>query len=331
MSCYKSSAPDPGVRQLSPGEVIALTTTELLAAFSGVQSRDLDALVSYSAQSRIIAAEIHAVGNNNTTAQFSGQEVPKKSVSNVLRIVTADGFESVSGVDSYHEGDFGVEHFLALQGAVAELATFRSIDPVAVTEQLSHCQPDLGDPVRASIDIALWDLLARKLRCPLYKLFGAKRDSVACYASLPFYATLAEYVDAVRFYGEFGFRCFKLHVWGSLSEDKRLIEHLEKSFAGSTFRFMIDLEEKYDFEEALELGESMHPDMFAWLEGPLPDEHLGQYRGLRERLAVPIVSDGCRLYSRAFVAQGIAEKAWDAGRFDATTVWRTFNGPRVAS
>ena len=51
-------------------------------------------------------------------------------VNNILRITTADGFEGISGVDSYHEGGFSEESLLELQSVAADLLALQSLDPV---------------------------------------------------------------------------------------------------------------------------------------------------------------------------------------------------------
>ena len=70
----------------------------------------------FSEDSRIVAIEIHAVGTESTTARYSGGSETWKEVNNILRITTADGFEGISGVDSYHLGEFSEAHLLELQG-----------------------------------------------------------------------------------------------------------------------------------------------------------------------------------------------------------------------
>jgi L-alanine-DL-glutamate epimerase-like enolase superfamily enzyme len=154
----------------------------------------------------------------------------------------------------------------------------------------------------------------------LRELLGAQRNSMASYASLPFYDSLADYVDAVHEYADLGYATFKFHVWGSLEEDLRLVKFLQQTFTGSGYRFMIDLEGKYQLEDAIRLGEQMNEGLFIWLEAPIGDEHLAQYGALRRRLAVQIIPDGHSHYSPGFIRQGIAAGSWDAGRFDATRV-----------
>ncbi|MFP6815493.1 MAG: mandelate racemase/muconate lactonizing enzyme family protein, partial [Pseudomonadales bacterium] len=239
---------------------------------------------------------------------------------NVLRITTGDGYEGISGVDSYHQGDFSDEHLLELHGVVNDLVALRSLDPVEVGRMLERTRPDLSDAVRSSIDIALWDLAARKADRPLYELLGEKRDSIEPYASLPFYDSLPEYVEAVNAYAKLGYTTFKFHVWGSIEEDLRLVELVQQTFADTPYRFMFDLEGAYDLEDALRVGEKMDEGLFLWFEAPIDDALLEQYAELRNRLDVQIIPAGYNIYSPEFIRQAIELGAWDAGRFDATTV-----------
>ena len=297
-----------------------MTAVELLAAFSGESAQNYGPFFQYSEEGRIVGVEIHAVGMDNTTARYSGQEDAWYEVNNILRITTADGFEGVSGVDTYYQGNFSDEHLLEMQGVAVDLVALQSLDPAKVSSMLDTMRPDLGDEVRASIDIALWDLAARKADRPLYELLGARRDSMESYASLPFYDSLPEYIEAVHEYAKLGFTAFKFHVWGSLEEDVRLVKLVQQTFAGSQYRFMIDLESMYDFEEAIRLGRQMDEGLFGWFEAPVDDELIGQYAELRKRLATQIIPAGYNIYSPEFIRQGIEAGSWDSGRFDATVV-----------
>ena len=297
-----------------------MNAIELLTAFSGNNATQYEPYFRFSEESRIVGVEIHAAGMESTTARYSGQEDAWYAVNNILRIKTADGFEGISGVDSYHKGGFSDEHLLEMQGVAADLVALRSLDPVKISSMLKRTRPDLSDEVRASIDIALWDLAARKADRPLYEMLGAKRDSIQTYASLPFYDSLPEYVEAVYQYAKLGYTTFKFHVWGSIEEDLRLVKSVQQEFAGSEYRFMIDLEGAYDLEDALRLGEKMDEGLFLWFEAPIDDELLDQYGALKEMLAVQIIPAGYNNYSKEFIRRGIETGAWDAGRFDATVV-----------
>jgi L-alanine-DL-glutamate epimerase-like enolase superfamily enzyme len=297
-----------------------MTAVELLKSYSGNSAEQYEPCFRFSESTRIISVDIYAVGTDSTTVRYSGLEEAKNEVNNILRITTADGFEGISGVDSFHDGGFSDEVLIELQNVARELGAVQTLDPVEVGTLLEQTRPDLSDMARSSVDIALWDLAARKAGCPLSEMLGAQRDSMAYYASLPFYDSLNEYVDAVHQYGKIGHAVFKFHVWGLIEKDIRLVEVLQQKFAGSDYRFMVDLEEKYDLNDALRLGEQMDNGMFVWLEAPLSDALLGQYAELSRKLTTQIVPDGYSYYSPEFVRKGIEAGSWGAGRFDATNV-----------
>ena len=293
---------------------------ELLTTFSGERAEQYEPFFQFSNEAKIVRVEIHAAGTDNTDARYnSGTEVWKQ-INNILRITTADGFEGISGVVSEHQGEFSDEHLLELQSVSDDLLALRSLDPVEVGTMLDRMRPDLSNASRANIDIALWDLAARRADRPLYELLGAKRDSIEPYASLPFYDSLPEYVEAVNKYAKLGYSTFKFHVWGQIEEDSKLVKLVQQTFKDSPYRFMIDLEGAYDFEDALRLGEEMDGRLFIWLEGPIDDELLEQYSELKTRLELPIIPAGYNIYSPEFIKQGIKTGSWDAGRFDATTI-----------
>jgi L-alanine-DL-glutamate epimerase-like enolase superfamily enzyme len=181
-------------------------------------------------------------------------------------------------------------------------------------------RPNLSDEARSSIDIALWDLAARKAGLPLHKLLGSQRDSIEPYASLPFYDSLPKYVAAVNEYAKLGFKTFKFHVWGQIEKDSLLVDVIKQTFADTPYRFMIDFENAYDFDGARKLGEMTDEELFIWFEAPIDDTLLEQYGELRSALAMSIIPAGYNNYSAEFIRQGIEKKAWDAGRFDITVV-----------
>ena len=298
----------------------SMNAIELLTAFSGKDAKQYEPYFRFSEDSRIVAVEIHAVGTESTTARYSGGSETWKQVNNILRITTADGFEGISGVDSYHLEEFSAEHLLELQGVADDLLALQSLDPVEVGSMLKRTRPDLSDASRSSIDIALWDLAARKADRPLYELLGAKRDSIVPYASLRFYDSLPEYIEAVNEYAKLGYMTFKFHVWGLIEEDSRLVQLVRQTFSDSPYRFMIDLEGAYGLEDALSLGGEMDERLFVWLEGPIDDELLEQYAELTSKLAVAIIPAGYNIYSPEFIRRGIETGSWDAGRFDVTEV-----------
>ncbi len=297
-----------------------MTAVELLTAFSGESAKRYEPCFRFSEQSRIVDVEIHAVGTESTTARYTDEPIAWKEVNNILRITTADGHEAISGVTTNDQGIFSDKHLTELQGVMPALLALQTLDPVEVGAILGRTRPDLSDKARSSIDIALWDLAARKAGLALCKLLGAKRRSIEPYASLPFIDSPGACIKAVEEYSRLGFRTFKFHAWGQLEKDSRLVDMIRQTFSGSPYRFIIDFEAAYDIDEALSLGRKMDQNLFVWLEGPIDDLQLEQYAELRRQLAVPIIPAGNSIYSAEFIRQGIEKRSWDAGRFDVTVI-----------
>jgi L-alanine-DL-glutamate epimerase-like enolase superfamily enzyme len=297
-----------------------MTAVDLLTAFSGEDAQQFEPAFRYSEQTRIISVEIHAVGTQSTTARYTDEPIAWKEVNNILRITTADGYEAISGVTTNDQSGFSDKHLIELQGVTADLPALQSLDPVAVGTILSRTRPDLSDKARSSIDIALWDLAARKAGLPLYEMLGAKRHSIEPYGSFPFYDSLPASIAAVEECAGLGFKAFKFHAWGEFEKDYELIDMIQQTFSGTPYRFMMDFEAAYTMGEALSLGRKMNQELFAWLEGPIDDADLEQYAELRRNLAVPIIPSGNKLYSAEFIRQGIENQSWDAGRFDVTVI-----------
>ncbi|MBQ08498.1 MAG: hypothetical protein CMD96_01775 [Gammaproteobacteria bacterium] len=297
-----------------------LNALELLTAFSGDRAKKFEQFFQFSNDNKIVDVQIYAVGTEDTSVQYSSKWGVWKQTNNILRIKTKDGYEGVSGVTSNNEGKFTDKHLLELESIASVLLDLESLDPLEVQKIIKTHRPNLSDESLSSIDIALWDLAARKASIPLYKLLGGERDSIQAYASLPFYDSLPAYIKAVNDYSKLGLLTFKFHAWGLIEEDSKLINLIQKEFAETRYKFMLDLEGEYDFDEALKLGQIMDENLFIWLEAPIDESLLEQYRDLRSRIKIPITADGFNMYSSDFIKQGIEIGSWDAGRFDATTI-----------
>ena len=293
---------------------------ELLTAYTGANAKQYEQHFKYSEQAKIIGVEIHAFGNEDTTAKYTDEPLPYREVNNILKITTADGFEAISGVDIYDVTGFSDKHLQELKSISADLMALQTLDPVEVMVILSENHPSLSNEALASVDIALWDLAARKAGLPLHRLLGSKRNSIKPYASLRYYDTLPEYIAAVKEYAKLGFDIFKFHVWGKFEKDAKLIEMVEQEFADTPYKFLIDFESTYDLEEALKLGRMTNENLFIAYEALIDDTLLEQSAVLTKELNMTIIPAGYNVYSAEYIREGIEKKSWDAGRFDITVV-----------
>ncbi len=132
----------------------------------------------------------------------------------------------------------------------------------------------------SGFDLALWDLLGRRLRAPVVQLLGgAAHDGLPAYASLPplrdVEVALSETARAI----EAGLTAVKLH---ELSID--YVEALRDCF-GCDLRIMVDVNGHFDPIEAIALGRRLAAHDIVWYEEPV--------RPMRDHVALKRVRDAC--------------------------------------
>lgn len=136
----------------------------------------------------------------------------------------------------------------------------------------------------AAIDIALWDLKARRLGVPLWTLLGGFDPRVPCYAGgidlwFPLDRLLAQTDDNLKR----GFRAIKMKVGRpKLSEDLARVSAM-RAHLGDDFPLMVDANMRWSADEAVRAARAMQAFQPVWLEEPtIPDDVLGHARVVRE-------------------------------------------------
>ena len=136
----------------------------------------------------------------------------------------------------------------------------------------------------SAVDMALWDLKARRQSQPLWKLLGGFSDRVPCYAGgidldLPLPQLLAQTDRNLAR----GFRAIKMKVGRKrLSEDVERVAAMRKHLGGD-FPLMVDANMKWTVDEAIRAARAFAPFDLTWLEEPIsPDDVAGHARVVRE-------------------------------------------------
>ncbi len=160
----------------------------------------------------------------------------------------------------------------------------------------------------AGIDIALWDLLARKFKVPLYQLLGGKvRDKVKVYAWIGGDRPRDVEAAAKERYAQ-GFRVIKMNAtedvdW--LDSPRTLATSVErlKSVKALGMDAGLDFHGRLHKPMAKQLAKALEPHQPLFIEEPLLSEHSEGIKQLSLLTTTPIAL-GERLYSR-----------WDVKRF----------------
>ena len=135
----------------------------------------------------------------------------------------------------------------------------------------------------AGIDTALWDLHARRLEQPLWRLLGGSSPVVPVYAS-GLNPTAPEAL-AVQRHAE-GYRAFKLKVGFGAGRDLGNLSALRDAVKGCPL--MVDANQAWDLDTARTMATAMAEFDLGWLEEPLRADRpwsewrqLGQHASMR--------------------------------------------------
>ena len=145
----------------------------------------------------------------------------------------------------------------------------------------------------SGVDIALWDVKARALNMPLWRLFGAKyRDRVLAYASGPYYfadeVVPDQAVEEALKYREQGYKALKIKIGGiHPRDDVRRVEGIRRA-VGDDVAIMVDANQAYNTPMAMRVGQMLEPLDIHWFEEPVPCTDLDGYARLRSVLRIPI-------------------------------------------
>jgi L-alanine-DL-glutamate epimerase-like enolase superfamily enzyme len=143
----------------------------------------------------------------------------------------------------------------------------------------------------SAVDMALWDLKARRLGQPLWKLLGGHSDRVTCYAGgIDLHLAIDELLKQTEANLARGFRAIKMKVGRPrLADDVARVKAM-REYLGEGFPLMADANMKWSADEAIRAARAFQPFDLTWLEEPvIPDDVAGQARVVREG-GVPIAS-----------------------------------------
>jgi L-alanine-DL-glutamate epimerase-like enolase superfamily enzyme len=140
----------------------------------------------------------------------------------------------------------------------------------------------------ATIDIALWDLMAKEAGLPLAGLLGRCRERVPAYASgINLHKPLDELLEQVRRWKAEGYRAFKVKVGKpEIEEDLERLTRV-KEITGR-LPLMVDANQGWDFAKAARAIHAFEPLSLHWVEEPLLSDDVEGHARLRRLVRTPI-------------------------------------------
>jgi L-alanine-DL-glutamate epimerase-like enolase superfamily enzyme len=143
----------------------------------------------------------------------------------------------------------------------------------------------------SAVDMALWDLKARRAGLPLWNLLGGHDPHVPCYAGgIDLDLSSDELIGQTEGNLAKGFRAIKMKVGRErLSEDVEKVRAM-RAFLGDDFPLMVDANMRWSVDRAIRAARAFAEFDIGWLEEPIvPDDVTGHARVLRDG-GVPIAT-----------------------------------------
>lgn len=227
---------------------------------------------------------------------FTGRQKPMTEVHFLFaEITTADGFEGVGF--SYSKRAGGPAQFAHAKQVADNLLGEDPNDIGRLYVKLLWAGASVGRSgvavqALAAIDVALWDLKAKRAGLPLAKLIGAHRDSVRTYNTSGGFlnAPLEQVLENATAAREAGIGGIKIKVG---HPDHRVdMTRLDamRTHLGDDFPLMVDANQQWDRPTALRMCRAMEPYNLTWIEEPLDAYDYVGHADLARAIDTPIAT-----------------------------------------
>ena len=157
----------------------------------------------------------------------------------------------------------------------------------------------------AGVDIAIWDMVARRAETPVYALFGSERDTVPAYASGINPVGVLDTVERSRARGH---RKFKVKVGFGIETDRANVEAVAADISDGEF-FLLDANQGWLPDDAAEALRWIAPFKPYWIEEPMPvDIPLEDWFALKDQTGIPIA--GAENFTGRDQFEAVVEEKW---------------------
>lgn len=171
--------------------------------------------------------------------------------------------------------------FQAVQPAIARLRSL-TLPIIRLAGERGPVAQILG-----GMDTALWDLQARRMGLPLYRVLGGTQARMRCYASGLAPDTPAARLDVLR---QAGYNAFKFKAGFDDARSIPLLLRQRRALA-PTEAMMLDANCGWDLATATQALAQLDDGDFSWIEEPLgPECPAAEWQALKARTRIPIAA-----------------------------------------
>ena len=147
----------------------------------------------------------------------------------------------------------------------------------------------------SGIDVALWDIMGKALKMPVYKLLGGKTNPrIWAYASALRFRSMEVLMKDVETYLGLGFNAMKIKIGQNpldYRKEIKMIGELRKA-VGDDVTLMADVNCGYgnDIKTALQVGKALADLNIFWYEEPISPDNIEGYSYLRKNLDIRLAA-----------------------------------------
>ncbi|MGY0036411.1 enolase C-terminal domain-like protein [Pedobacter sp. NJ-S-72] len=154
------------------------------------------------------------------------------------------------------------------------------------------------------IDMALYDLAARRKNIPLYRYIGAERNEVKMYGSGGgTNYTLAELEQEVQLFMDAGTECYKMKVgkdFGKKMEEDIARVKFVQQLIGKRMKLAVDANQIWSCDDALKFINAVGEDELCWLEEPVHSAAYDQIEKLCTKTTISVAYGESERTSKIF-------------------------------
>jgi len=208
----------------------------------------------------------------------------------IVKLVSGDDFGVGSGnpTDVTYETLVSMESFLGM--VPKKIVGSDENYPDKLHEKLDGIAAG-NTAAKAAVDIALFDLLSKRDKKPLYEFLGGKRDRMITDMTIGI-ESLETTVQRALEHTKSGFKALKIKVGLDLEEDIRRVSAVRDA-VGPKIELRVDANQGYTVEQAIKFCEVMETLQVMVVEQPVKAEDYAGLKKVAEASNLPVMADEC--------------------------------------
>jgi L-rhamnonate dehydratase len=195
----------------------------------------------------------------------------------------------------------------------------------------------IGMAAISAVDIALWDLLGKSAKQPVFRLLGGRtKPRIPVYASRLYSIELSELAAEAKRYKKEGYRAMKLRFgWGpsdgaaGMQQNVDLVRTVRRA-VGDGIDVMADAYMGWTLDYAKRMLPLLEPFNLRWLEEPVIPDDIHGYAELKSHARIPIAG-GEHEFTQYGFRDLLAARAVDYIQFDSNRVGGITQARKIAA